>query len=41
VCKARLVHRQEFVEPEAEAMVEELSFDGGNKRKADTNRRTL
>jgi hypothetical protein len=28
----RLVHRQEFVQPEAETMVEELSVDGGNIR---------
>ena len=28
----RLVHRQEFVQPEAAATVEELSVDGGNIR---------
>lgn len=32
MCKARLVHRQDFALPEAEATVEELSVDGGNIR---------
>lgn len=32
VPKVRLVHRQDFALPEAEATVEELSVDGGNIR---------
>lgn len=32
VCKARLVHRQDFALPEVEPTVEELSVDGGNIR---------